>query len=291
MSREESEGLAKRIESRLKLGKLDSLFLFVPTLLGIGFSLFQYYLGIIKEPSAMIALMPILIVGIGMPVYIGYYRGGIKLDSMIERARGWIYLVGGAGNYIALMAVAIAAVSLPVVFALPYFVLVFVIMVLASCIALRIGFRIATLFGERISFTDCLALVYTVLSSSLLGLTLVTTFHPSRGLLNATREFWKIPTDETWYLPLTVANLVSGILISLWFEQWARAPTLRKETVLWVSAVVGVMLSGFLFSSIPQSLARMFPQHTRILFISAIVLGASVPTFTYAVLRHYYTRK
>lgn len=47
----EPEELLKQIDYKLRLGKLDSLFLLVPTLLGVVSSLFQYYLGILKQQS------------------------------------------------------------------------------------------------------------------------------------------------------------------------------------------------------------------------------------------------
>ena len=82
----------EEINIKLRLGKLDSLFLFIPTLLGIAFSLSQFYLRIVEQEAIVTVFTPILILTVGIPIYIGYYRGGISLDSIVERARGWIYL-------------------------------------------------------------------------------------------------------------------------------------------------------------------------------------------------------
>lgn len=90
----DSEDLLQRIELNLRLGKLDSLFLIIPTLFGIAYALLQYYFKTVGE-IWIITLIPILIVSVGYPIYIGYYRGAIKLNSILERARGWIYMANG----------------------------------------------------------------------------------------------------------------------------------------------------------------------------------------------------
>jgi hypothetical protein len=292
MSNEETKELAKHIEFRLKLGKFDALFLFVPSLLGIGFSLFQYYLGIVKEPTAMIAFMPILIVGIGMPVYIGYYRGGIKLDSMMERARGWIYIVSGVGTHIVVMAGTVVAVSIHTSFILLYLLPLLAIQGLVGIVALWVGRRVATLFDNKTSISDRLALLGTVFSSSSLSLALVLVFHPYRGLFNRT-DLWEVTVDKTWDFPLIVAGSISGLGAWLWFERYARAPIPMKKTIwsymLAASVPSSVPILSLLVSSVPQTFAPMFPQYAPILFISAIALAVSVPLFAYALLIYYYT--
>jgi hypothetical protein len=41
--------------------------------------------------------LPLVFLGTFMPLWIGYWRGAIVLDSNLERARGWEYLLGGVG--------------------------------------------------------------------------------------------------------------------------------------------------------------------------------------------------
>jgi hypothetical protein len=45
--------------------------------------------------------MPLLIVGLFFPFYIGYLRGAIVVDSILERIRGWIYFTTGTSIYAA----------------------------------------------------------------------------------------------------------------------------------------------------------------------------------------------
>jgi len=98
------------IDLKMRLGKLDSLFLLIPTLTGIIFSVVQYSLKGIADVDLIIDLLPILILNVAVPLYIGYYRGGIKLKghlSILERARGWVYLAAGTLTYAFLLVVAL----------------------------------------------------------------------------------------------------------------------------------------------------------------------------------------
>lgn len=58
----------------------------------------------------IIYLLPLLLFWIALPFYIGYLRGAIKFDSIVERTRGWIYLIVGVSTYAALMS---ATIELP----------------------------------------------------------------------------------------------------------------------------------------------------------------------------------
>jgi len=93
----------EEIHAKLRLGKLDSLFLFIPTLVGIVFSLSQFYLRTVREETIVAFFIPILLIIVAIPIYVGYYRGGIALDSIVERARGWIYLANGFLIYLLVM--------------------------------------------------------------------------------------------------------------------------------------------------------------------------------------------
>ena len=78
-----------------KLERMDRLLLFACGLYGIVTTLTQY-LGA-KTWAAYIATLAF---GVAMPVYVGYIRGAIIIDSVVERARGWIYLVFGTIAYV-----------------------------------------------------------------------------------------------------------------------------------------------------------------------------------------------
>jgi len=95
--------IEKRIddfELRMRLGKLDSLMLFMPTLLGLTYTLLQYA---VLGTALLSYFIPVLFFGILMPIYVGYVRGAVKLDSIFERARGWIYFFAGILSYTAIV--------------------------------------------------------------------------------------------------------------------------------------------------------------------------------------------
>jgi len=79
---------------RDRLGKLDSLLLWVASLSSLGFSLFIAYL---KVP--LVPYIPIFAL-IGISIIIGYVNGAILSDSFTERIRGWNYLLLGLSFYI-----------------------------------------------------------------------------------------------------------------------------------------------------------------------------------------------
>lgn len=81
----------------LKRDKLDYLLLHMSSLLGIIFIFIQNLVGGIK---ALLLFFPLIIFVIILPIYVGYIRGVIILNSIIERARGWSYLFIGTNFYI-----------------------------------------------------------------------------------------------------------------------------------------------------------------------------------------------
>jgi len=93
---DEIEKKIEDLELRLRLGKIDSLILFLPSLLGLAYSLLQYS---VIGTRLLTYYIPVLFFGIPLPIYIGYIRGAIRLDSIVERARGWIYLAAGILSY------------------------------------------------------------------------------------------------------------------------------------------------------------------------------------------------
>lgn len=92
-----NEEAVRRIETKLRLGKLDSLLLFLSSLLGLGFALLQL---MYNNILILVYFLPLLFLILVMPVYIGYIRGAILLDSIVERIRGWLFLMLGGGFYI-----------------------------------------------------------------------------------------------------------------------------------------------------------------------------------------------
>jgi hypothetical protein len=89
----ESTGIRERV------GKLDSFFLWITSLVSLGFSLFIAYL---KMPLA--PYIPIFVL-IGISISIGYIDGAIFSDSFTDRIRGWNYLLLGLSFYVPAAAV------------------------------------------------------------------------------------------------------------------------------------------------------------------------------------------
>jgi hypothetical protein len=96
----DNEEVVRRIETKLKIGKLDSLLLFISSSLSSILTIMRLIIG---EYNSIILFIPLLLSGWFMPVYIGYLRGAILLDSTVERIRGWLYLIFGVGFYISLI--------------------------------------------------------------------------------------------------------------------------------------------------------------------------------------------
>ena len=87
------------IERKSKRDKLDTLLLFFASSLGIGFTI----ISAILRYQDLLIFLPTLFLGWFMPIYVGYVRGSLILDSAQERARGWIYLSIGTVLYISMV--------------------------------------------------------------------------------------------------------------------------------------------------------------------------------------------
>ena len=83
-----------QVNCSTRINKLDSFFLWVASLSGIGFSIFIAYL---RLPILTYAPVFILIaIGVG----IGYLNGAVFRDSFTNRLRGWNYVIMGLAIYI-----------------------------------------------------------------------------------------------------------------------------------------------------------------------------------------------
>jgi len=81
--------------------RLDEFFLFITSVLGLFFSWLYTLLG---YREIVYGFLPLLIIGVVIPIYIGYVRGAILLDTLEERVRGWIYFLYGVTFYLSLCA-------------------------------------------------------------------------------------------------------------------------------------------------------------------------------------------
>lgn len=57
--------------------------------------------------TGLVEISPLLFLGIVLPFYIGYLRGAIELDSVMERTRGWVYLAVGISTYVSILLIRI----------------------------------------------------------------------------------------------------------------------------------------------------------------------------------------
>jgi len=87
-----------------RLDKLDNAFLFIISVLGLFVTIIQTYL---SGTRGLIEALPLLVLGIPIPFYIGYIRGAISISQpdkqIVERLRGWAYLTVGVGAYVSLI--------------------------------------------------------------------------------------------------------------------------------------------------------------------------------------------
>jgi len=77
------------------IDKLDTLLLTIPSIIGILGLFIQIILNVFISFNEIIyyITVPILFFAIFMPIYFGYWRGALVKNSILERTRGWIYLV------------------------------------------------------------------------------------------------------------------------------------------------------------------------------------------------------
>lgn len=88
------------------MDKLDDAFLFIVSFIGLLITIIQASI-FGTDVKSLVEILPLLILGMGIPLYIGYFRGAISIapvnDSVAERMRGWIYLIMGVSGYFGFM--------------------------------------------------------------------------------------------------------------------------------------------------------------------------------------------
>ncbi len=190
------------------------MFLFIPAVFGTIFSLLQFYLGVIRQQTDAIAVLLALLLSVGFPVYVGYYRGGIKLDSITERARGWIYLLNGLYSYVYPMLQDLVRSRIPNEYSMLNDITTFGLAFPVVFIARKIGSRVLSLFGKTTSANDKEAFRNTGMAATFLGLD----FNMIARYLRVSPEPWTKPWDflsniSIWWLL---------VCFSLVFEIFAR---------------------------------------------------------------------
>lgn len=80
-----------------RLTALDAALLFFSSFLAFAYVTIFVLLDV--PAVGVIESLPIIITGVLLPLYVGYMRGAVQQDSLLERMRGWIYLLVGSGMY------------------------------------------------------------------------------------------------------------------------------------------------------------------------------------------------
>jgi len=81
---------------KLRLGKVDAALLFLASSVGTIFAVIR---AIVSGAGGLWYVAPLLLLGVVLPLYFGYWRGGVVRSSAIDRYRGWIFFWVGLGFY------------------------------------------------------------------------------------------------------------------------------------------------------------------------------------------------
>ena len=92
------------LEFRSNVSKLDNFLLYIAGLITFIFTIFQ---ATADKLETFLIWTPLFIICFVFPVYVSYVRGNIK-DMLVERIRGWFYLIEGAGIYLGNLIVVLA---------------------------------------------------------------------------------------------------------------------------------------------------------------------------------------
>lgn len=153
-----------------KLEKLDTLLLLLSSSLSLGITIVQAFV----NAEWLVYFLPILIPAWIMPVYIGYIRGGMILDSLEERVRGWTYFVAGGGIYLVIYLLAFIGnpaknIASPTIRMIsPYLGISFEIAILATAIYF-VPDIIFKIFRQTVTSDMRKAVLYTIVSSAFAG--------------------------------------------------------------------------------------------------------------------------
>ena len=80
---------------KLRLGKVDAALLFLASSVGTIFAVIR---AVVSGAGGLWYVAPLLL-GVVLPLYFGYWRGGVVRSSATDRYRGWIFFWVGLGFY------------------------------------------------------------------------------------------------------------------------------------------------------------------------------------------------
>jgi hypothetical protein len=172
-----------------KIDRLDSLSLAVPSIFGILGILIPLFgnalagnennIGFVNEILYYFTI-PLLFFAVAMPLYIGYWRGAITKNLIIERIRGWIYLLLGTLMY--LIPTLLLTLSLVITILFPTSILIILIVnlvILIICSYILIKFitnfhpfvkRLFKIYNKEISLFEEYIVIRTYISATTFGI-------------------------------------------------------------------------------------------------------------------------
>lgn len=99
--------IEKYIDSKFRVNNLDMALLYTSTLISLFFALLNSLFG----TYLLITFLPLLSVGLIIPIWVGFVKGSITLDRPEERTIGWIYLIIGTSTYVCLFIISMIGTS------------------------------------------------------------------------------------------------------------------------------------------------------------------------------------
>lgn len=184
--------------SSRKVDRLDDAFLFIISLVGLLFTIIQIYM---EGISGLIEISPLLFLGVLLPFYIGYLRGAISIDSVIERIRGWVYLAVGISTYIAIFLARIY----------PYLYFLFIILAFFSTYFLERWFN--TIFEIEDDISNLYAFSGTTISSFSLAFSSYSVIKICSELLSQEPSYSALLLFEIWsvYVLLIISIIMEKL--------------------------------------------------------------------------------
>jgi len=254
------------------------------TLLGTVFSLLQYYLGMMRQQTYLVLFVPVFLMGIPLPIYVGYYRGGIKLRStacaLVERARGWIYLSSGLYGYLYSTAAYLIREIWPSSFAAAG--LTIVLGLFPVLLAARIGSGFLSLFDECPSSRSMQVFKSTGLAAYFLGISISFSIgFPSNllgtwDLLGLNNESWRclgsiVIVAFPFYTAGAYELLAQGRILKGDVSRSARQEVAAGATCLVTIHSLVVRLLGTVVDFLPHLSVALLISATTVVLLSSVL--------------------
>jgi hypothetical protein len=93
----QAKELRKWLEHKFAVGRLDTALIVLTSFSGTAFTIGNSVFG--KELIAY--LLPLYFIGWMMPILSGYFIGAVIRNNLVDRMRGWLYLLAGTPAYLA----------------------------------------------------------------------------------------------------------------------------------------------------------------------------------------------